>query len=74
MASNAPAYGTGADLDAAGLRKRTAVGETAYTPLKPTEEDDSKKKETSTRVSSSSSSLDPSLPHLPARGWARILM
>ena len=70
MASNAPAYGTGADLDAAGLRKRTAVGEMAHTPLKPTEEDDSKKKKKKTRVSSSSF-LDPSyaLRHVDGRGY-----
>jgi hypothetical protein len=41
MAANAAAYGTGADMDAAGLRKR-AGGAPAYTLL-PTEEDDKKK-------------------------------
>jgi len=53
MDSNAPAYGTGADLDAAGLRKRTVVGGMAYTPLPLTQKDDTKKKSPARLVSSS---------------------
>jgi hypothetical protein len=41
MAYNATAYGTGADLDAAGLRKRTAGEASAHTPLL-SEEDEKK--------------------------------